>query len=104
MRSPEHKARIVVDGVELTVTQTGNSVTVRRVVGRDRVRKTDVTSDRTFTLDDPAAITLLNKLKQVAALQTARCTCDYRHGFSDHAEHCRSLYVARYDGGCGDDD
>jgi len=59
---------------------------------------------RQFTLDDPAAITLLEKMKSVAALQTARCTCDYRYGYSDHAEHCQSIHVAKYDGGCLDDD
>jgi hypothetical protein len=96
--------KIVVEGVELTVTQTGNSVSVHKVVGRDRRRKIDITSGRQFTLDDPAAITLLTKMKLVAALQTARCTCDYRYGYSDHAEHCQSINVARYDGACIDDD
>jgi hypothetical protein len=47
---------------------------------------------------------LVKKMKQVAALQTARCTCDYRQGFSDHAEHCLSIYVASDDGACVDDD
>jgi hypothetical protein len=98
------KTRIVVDGVELTVTQTECSVSIHKVVGRDRRRKLDITSGRQFTLDDHAAITLVKKLKQVAALQTARCTCDYRQGWSDHAEHCLSVYDARLDGECIDDD
>lgn len=100
----QHKAKIVVDGVELAVTQTRNSVSVSRVVGRDRKRKIDITSGKNFALDAPAAITLLEKMKRVAALRTAPCTCDYRLGFSDHAEHCKSIYVARSDEGCFDDD
>src|SRR6267142_4124068 len=98
MSDIKHKIRIVVDGTELTVTQTGNSVSVSRVVGRDRKRKIDITSGINFALDAPAAITLLEKMRRVAALQTARCTCDYRYGFSDHAEHCRSIHIAGYDG------
>lgn len=104
-KDPEtHKTRIVVDGVELAVTQTGASVNIHKVVGRDRTRKIDITSGVTFGLEDPAAITLIKKLKSVAALQTARCICDYRYGYSDHAEHCYSIYVATYDGGFVDDD
>lgn len=99
-----HKTRIVVEGVELTVTQTGDSVSVSRVVGRDRKRKIDITSGKNFTRDAPTAITLVEKMKRVAALETARCTCDYRYGFSDHAEHCQSIYVAQSDGAGFDDD
>jgi hypothetical protein len=97
------RIRVVVDGVELTVDQTGNSVSVHRVVARDRRRKIDITSGRRFSLDDPAAIILVEKMKWVAALQTARCTCDYRYGYSDHAEHCQSIDVATYDGARDDD-
>jgi hypothetical protein len=104
-RDVQHKAKIVVDGVELTVTQTRDSVSVSRVVGRDRKNKIDITSAKNFALDAPAAITFVDKLKRVAALSTAPCTCDYRLGFSDHAEHCKSIYVARSDdGACFDDD
>jgi hypothetical protein len=92
-----------VDGVALTITQTGNSVHVSKVVGRDRKRKIDITSGRQFTLVEPVAITLLGKMKRVAALQTARCTCDYRWGYSDHAEHCQSIHVAKDDGAHGYD-
>lgn len=98
-----HKTRIIVDGVELTVTQTGDSVSIHKVVGRDRTRKIDITSGVTFRPED-AAMALLKKLKSVAALQTANCACDYRYGYSDHAEHCHSIYVATYDGACVDDD
>ena len=104
MSATKYKTRIVVDDVELTVTQTGNSVSVSRVVGRDRKRKIDITNGRQFTLDKPAAITFIDKLKSVSALQTARCTCDYRYGYSDHAEHCQSIYTANYNGACIDDD
>lgn len=106
-QSRTHKTRIVVDDTELQLEQTGNAVTIKKVVARDRKRKLDITSGVTFALDnstDPAAIALAKQLKRVAALQTARCTCDYRYGWSDHAEHCESLYVAAYDGGCADDD
>lgn len=103
----EGKTRIIVDGVELTVSQTGSSVSVRRVVGRDRERRLDIWSGIQFSLDhdpDPAVIILVRKMKQVAALQTASCTCDYRYGHSDHAVLCRSIYVALLDGACADDD
>ncbi len=100
-------ARVVVDGVELAIEQTGDSVTIKKRVGRDRVRKLDITSGVTFNLKlelDPPAIALANKLKRVAQLATARCKCDYRYGYSDHADHCQSIYVAIYDGACVDDD
>lgn len=99
----KHAIRIVIEDVELTVTQVGNSVSVHRVIGRDRKRKLDITRGKTFELVNPVAITLLEKMKRAAALSTARCTCDYRYGYSDHAEHCRSIYVARYDGARNDD-
>lgn len=88
----QHKAKIIVNGVELTVTQTRDSVCVSRVVGKDRKRTLNITRSKSFTLDAPAVITLLDKLKRVAALPNASCTCDYRLGFSDHAEHCKSIY------------
>lgn len=102
-RKPEAE-KIAVDGVELTVAQTGNFARVSKVIGRDRRRKIDITFGAEFPLDDPAAITLLKALKRVAATRTTRCTCDYRYGFSDHAEHCQSIHVASYDGGYADDD
>ena len=105
--STKHKTRIIVDGVELTVVQDGDSVTISRVVGRDRVRKLDMTGGTTFNLTkeiDPPALALVDKLKRVAKYQTAPCRCDYRYGYSDHAEHCQSIYVAEYDGACVDDD
>ena len=106
MRASERKTRVVVDGIELTVEQTKRSVSVKRVVARDRKRKIDITSGVNFGLDDhpgEEALALIQNLQQVARFGTARCTCDYRYGFSDHAEHCQSIYVA-YDGGCPDDD
>lgn len=101
--SLKHELRIVVEGVELTVTQVGNSVSVYRVIGRDRKRKLDITRGRNFAPDEPAAIKLLEKMKLFAALPLAPCSCDYRYGYSDHAEHCQSIYVARYDGANDDD-
>ena len=103
------KTRIVVEGVELTITQTttklGTYVKVKRLVGRDRKRGLNLTGGIETQLErGNEAISLLITLKQVAALRTARCTCDYRQGYSDHAEHCQSIYVARYDGACVDDD
>jgi hypothetical protein len=90
-----HQARIVVDGVELTVEQTEGGVSISRVTSRDRKRKLDVTSGESLQLDHLAAITMIMALKRVAARSTARCTCDYHYGYSDHAEHCRSIHVAR---------
>ena len=101
------EARVVIDGVELTVTQTNRSVSIKRVVARDRKRKLDITSGLNFGIDDHVgeeAIALMTNLKKVTGCRTAPCRCDYRYGFSDHAEHCESLYVAKYDGACVDDD
>ena len=93
------KTRIVVDGVELTVKQTitqiGQYASVTKIVGRDRKRKLNLTAGIETNIDEP--ITLIRLLKEVAALQTARCTCDYRRGWSDHAEHCTSIYKASYE-------
>lgn len=100
------KTRIVVEGVELTVTQTKVKrdvyVKVNRKVGRDRKRQLDIAGGISTKVED--ALSLVRVLRQAARLQTARCTCDYRYGYSDHAEHCQSIYVARYDGACSDDD
>jgi hypothetical protein len=99
--------RVTIDGVELTVEQTKRSVSIKRVVARDRKRKLDITGGVNFGLDDhpgEEAIALIRNFRQVAGFATARCTCDYRYGFSDHAEHCQSINVAKYDGGCADDD
>ena len=98
---------VVINGVELTVTQTNRSVSIKRVVARDRKRKLDITCGLNFGLDDHVgeeAIALIGNLKEVAGYRTAPCRCDYRDGFSDHAEHCESIYVAKYDGACIDDD
>lgn len=108
MTDLKRKTRIVVEGVELAVEQDQHSVTIRKVVGRDRKRKLDITNALTFSIRerdnvDPVAIALMHDLKTVAAWQTARCTCDYRYGYSDHAEHCQSIYVAIYDGARIDD-
>lgn len=89
--------KIVVNDVELTVTQTENSVNIKRVVAKDRIRKLDITSGVTFSLNsciDPPGIELVHQLKKVANYQTAKCTCGYSYGWSDHAEHCQSIYVA----------
>ena len=105
----ESETHVVVDGVWLTVKQTvvGRKrksvvdhrlldprvyVSVSRVVARDRKRKLDITNGIQTELED--AVELVKLLKSVAAIQTAKCTCDYRRGYSDHAEHCRSIYVA----------
>lgn len=98
-----HKTKIEVNGVELTVIQTvvkkNVYVKVTRVVGRDRKRKLDLTGGIETQLEKGnEAISLLSTLKQVAKLQTARCTCDYRYGYSDHADHCTSIYVAQDSG------
>jgi hypothetical protein len=98
--------KITVDGVDLTVTQILAHkrvyINVKRVVGRDRKRKIDITAGIETEMED--ALHLVRVLKSVVAFQTARCTCDYRYGFSDHAEHCQSIYVARGDDACCDDD
>lgn len=100
------KTRIVVEGMELTVTQTTIKrdiyVKVSRKVGRDRKRQLDLTGGIETKVED--ALALVRVLKQVVKLLPARCTCDYRYGYSDHAEHCQSIYVARHDGACLDDD
>jgi hypothetical protein len=98
---------VVIDGITLIVKQTNQSVSVTRVVARDRKRKLDITSGLNFGLADhrgEEALALIRNLKCVARYETARCTCDYAYGFSDHAEHCQSIYVAKYDGGPVDDD
>ena len=102
-------AHLVVDGIELTIEQTGDTVTVSRIIGRDRTKRPprDITGGVQFGLvntADPPAIMLANKMKAVSQYQTARCTCGYRYGYSDHAEQCQSIYVATYDGGNIDDD
>lgn len=100
------KTKIVVDGVELTVIQTKVKrnvyVKVSRKVGRDRKRQLDITGGIETQVED--VLSLVSTLKQAARLQPVRCTCDYRYGYSDHAEHCLSIYVASYDGACIDDD
>ena len=106
-RADVHKTRIEVDGIELTVTQTGNSVSIKRKVGRDRKRKLDITGGLTFGLNDhrgEEATILIRNLKRVSNYSTPRCTCDYHYGWSDHAEHCLSIDVAKEGGGYADDD
>jgi len=90
--------RIEVNGVELTVEQTVVKkhtfyVKITRVVGRDRKRKIDITSGIETEMEDVRH--LIQLLHRVSKLQTCRCTCDYRYGYSDHAEHCTSIYVAK---------
>ena len=103
--SSDSTARIVVDGVELTIEQVVQKrriyVKVKRVIARDRRRKLDITSGVETEHED--ALSFLALLKRVAALPTARCTCDYRRGFSDHADHCQSIYVASYEESFDDD-
>jgi len=100
------KTRIVVEGVELTVTQTTIKrdvyVKVSRKVGRDRKRQLDITGGIETQVED--ALSLVRVLRQAAKLAPAKCTCDYRYGYSDHAAHCQSIYVASYEGGSVDDD
>jgi hypothetical protein len=109
MSNAEHKTRIVIESVEMTVVQTttklGTYVKVKRLVGRDRKRKLDLTGGIVTQLERGSeAISLLTALKQVAAFRTVKCTCDYRYGYSDHAEHCQSIHVAKDYGGGIDDD
>jgi hypothetical protein len=100
------RMKIEVEGVELTVEQTlmGKRVYIKvnRTVGRDRKRKIDITGGIETEMGD--ASDFIRVLKQVAKLRTARCSCDYRYGFSDHAEHCESIYVAQDSRGYLDDD
>lgn len=92
--------KIVVDGVELTVKHTDDGVYVTRVVGRDRERKLDLTNGERFNDNNG----LLSAMKRVAALSTMRCTCGYGWGWSGHAEHCKSVYVAEDPARFGTDD
>jgi len=86
--------KIEVDGEPLVVKLAGDAVTVTRVIGRDRKKQVDILWEEP-TVDRPSAAALLTALKRVAARQTARCTCDYAYGHSDHAEHCKSIHVAQ---------
>lgn len=91
------KTKVIVDDVELTVEQIGNSVSISRVIGRDRKRGINITSGCKFNIKtelDPPAIAMVTHLRRVAKYQTARCTCGYHYGWSDHAEHCQSIHVA----------
>lgn len=89
--------KIEVNGVELMINATVKGrrtyVSVKRVVGRDRKRKLDITSGIDTQMESVAH--LVELLERVAAMQTARCTCGYSYGYSDHAEHCRSIHVAK---------
>lgn len=89
--------RITIDGVELTVEQTVVAkriyVKVNRVVGRDRIRKINIRGGIETEIKD--ALYFVKTLRDVAKLPTARCTCDYRYGYSDHGKHCQSIYVAK---------
>lgn len=82
-----------VNGETLTVAMTEDGVTVSRVIGRDRKNKADILWVQS-TVDRPTPGALLDTLTKVAAQPTAHCTCDYRYGYSDHAEHCKSIHVA----------
>lgn len=100
--------KIEVEGIELTVKQTvtdlGTYVTVTRVVGRNRKRKINITAGISTQLAKSREAThLLDVLKRVVKLRTARCTCGYHRGWSDHAEHCESIYVAPYEDYLPDD-
>lgn len=96
--------KIEVEGVELVITQVNGSVYVSKVVGRDRTKKpaADIVHGR--QLKSLEVFPLLELMKRVATLQTKRCTCGYHYGWSDHAQSCQSVYVAKYDGGGFDDD
>lgn len=90
--------RVEVDGVSLILTQEKRCITVKKVTARDRKRRIDITMGITFTLDDHVgeeAVKIAKTMQRVSAMRTERCTCDYRYGFSDHAEHCLSIYVAK---------
>ena len=105
MVTRNRKIQIEVDGQKLTVTQISkNSVSISRVVGRDRKKKIDIVSSRLFTPAEPAVIDVLRRMKALAAQLTKRCTCDYRYGFSDHAESCQSTHVAECPARSYDDD
>lgn len=99
------KTKIVVEGVELTVVeQEDGLVRISRVTGRDRKRKIDITSTEEFHPEPPVAIAIAHAMKRAAKTVTARCTCDYRRGWSDHAESCRSISVADREEYVDDDD
>lgn len=99
-----HRALVEVTGVQLLVVQEGRTVTISKVIGKDRKRGMDITRGRTFKIDEPAAMQLIDRMKKVAAYRTEPCRCGYSYGYSDHAEHCKSIYKAEYDGCCVDDD
>lgn len=86
--------KIKVEGVELTVSESeqGRVVAVTKTIGRDRKLKRDITD--MIQIHRPTTKELIDVLKRAARLQTAQCTCDYRYGYSDHYEHCKSIYVA----------
>jgi hypothetical protein len=91
--------KINVDGVDLivkqTVTDLGTYVSVTRVVGRNRKRKINITAGISTQLQKKnEARHLLDVMRRVVKLRPARCTCDYGRGWSDHAEHCQSIYKA----------
>jgi hypothetical protein len=92
-KAPSKAVKIEVDGETLMVLLEEDAVTVTRVIGRDRKNKTDIVWSQP-TVDRPSAAALLATLKHVAARQTAPCTCGYHYGWSDHAEHCKSIRVA----------
>jgi hypothetical protein len=87
--------KIEVDGVELMITRKGVAVIISRIVGRNRKRKRNIRSHR--RLNRPEVEILLRTMKRVAALPTWPCTCGYHWGWSDHAEHCRSIAIASDD-------
>jgi len=94
---------INVEGVELNVYQDGRWIVIEKCIGRDRKNNVSIMSRRRMALQNPIAETLVKELKGVAARPTKGCTCDYRYGFSDHAEHCQSIYVASGSRGFDDD-
>jgi hypothetical protein len=85
--------KVEIEGVTLHVTQHENFVTVTKVVGRDRKKKVDIKSGRQFRMPVLAS-EFIDRLKKVSKLKVARCVCGYGRGWSGHADHCESIYVA----------
>lgn len=73
-KNGETKEKIVVDGVELTVTSSFSSVSIERVVSKDRTRKPpiDITSGLTFMPNGVTVADIVKKLKRAAALPNCK--------------------------------
>lgn len=87
--------KIEIDGVEISVVAKGGAAVASRPVGKDRTKRPARDEMSAMAIGDQSTIDALKRLKRFVAIPTAHCTCDYRYGWSDHAEHCKSLHVAQ---------